>query len=173
MTLLLAWRLTVSITRPAAATVVAANLIASGDLTQTLETCGQDEAAQLLQAMQQMQTNLSGTLGQLGHSATKLASAAEEMTSVMQDSATGLQQQNSEMAATAVTEMSQAVDEVAGNATSTSTESCQAADPARHGQQQLGNNLAAIKTLTEKVIGASDRARELAEQIAISARFWT
>lgn len=166
LTLLLAWRLTVSITRPVAAAVVAANFIASGDLTQTLETRGQDEAAQLLQAMQEMQTNLRGTLGQLGHSATQLASAAEEMTAVMQDSTTGLQQQNSEieMAATAVTEMSQAVDEVAGNATSTSTESRQAAETARHGQQQLGNTLAAIETLTENVMGASDRARELAEQ---------
>ena len=164
LTLLLAWRLTVSMTRPIAAAVGAANTIASGDLTQTLDTRGRDEAAQLLQAMQQMQTNLRDTLGNLGHSATQLASAAEEMTAVMQESATGLQQQNSEieMAAAAVTEMSQAVDEVAGNATSTSTESRQAADTARHGQQQLGNTLAAIETLTEHVMGAGDRARELA-----------
>ena len=166
LTLLLAWRLTLSLTRPIAAAVGAARTIASGDLTQTLDTRGQDEAAQLLQAMQQMQTNLRDTVGHLGHSATQLASAAEEMTAVMQESATGLQQQNSEieMAATAVTEMSQAVEEVAGNATSTSTESRQAADSARHGQQQLGNTLAAIETLTENVMVAGDRARELAEQ---------
>ncbi len=166
LTLLLAWRLIVSMTRPIAAAVGAAKTIASGDLTQALDTRGQDEAAQLLQAMQQMQTNLRDTLGHLGHSATQLAPAAEEMTAVMQESATGLQQQNSEieMAATAVTEMSQAVDEVAGNATSTSTESRQAADTARHGQQQLGNTLVAIETLTENVMGAGDRARELAEQ---------
>lgn len=166
MTMLLAWRLTVSINRPISAAVDAAKTIANGDLTQTLDVRGQDEAAQLLQAMQQMQSNLRDTLGHLGHSATQLASAAEEMTAVMQESATGLQQQNSEieMAATAVTEMSQAVDEVAGNATSTSTESRQAADTARHGQEQLGNTLAAIETLTENVMGAGDRARELAEQ---------
>ncbi|ONN71247.1 methyl-accepting chemotaxis protein [Pseudomonas oryzihabitans] len=166
LTLLLAWRLTVSMTRPIAAAVESARTIASGDLTQALDTRGKDEAAQLLQAMQQMQINLRDTLGHLGHSATQLASAAEEMTSVMQESATGLQQQNSEieMAATAVTEMSQAVEEVAGNATSTSTESRLAADTALHGQQQLGNTLVAIETLTEHVMGAGDRARELAEQ---------
>ena len=166
LTLLLAWRLTLSMTRPIAAAVGAARTIASGDLTQPLDTRGQDEAAQLLQAMQQMQTNLRDTLGHLGHSATQLASAAEEMTAVMQESATGLQQQNSEieLAATAVTEMSQAVDEVAGNATSTSSESRRAADTARQGQQQLGNTLVAIETLTENVMGAGDRARELAEQ---------
>ncbi|QDD90458.1 methyl-accepting chemotaxis protein [Pseudomonas oryzihabitans] len=166
LTLLLAWRLTLSMTRPIAEAVTAAKTIASGDLTQALDTQGRDEAAQLLQAMQQMQTNLRDTLGHLGHSATQLASAAEEMTAVMQESATGLQQQNSEieMAATAVTEMSQAVDEVAGNATSTSSESRLAADTARQGQRQLGDTLGAIEVLTENVLGASEQARQLAEQ---------
>ncbi|MGF7239721.1 methyl-accepting chemotaxis protein [Pseudomonas oryzihabitans] len=166
LTLLLAWRMTVSLTYPIANAVAAARVIAGGDLTQTLDARGHDEAAQLLQAMQQMQTNLRDTLGHLGQSATQLASAAEEMTAVMQESATGLQQQNSEieMAATAVTEMSQAVEEVAGNATSTSTDSRQAAASARDGQQQLGNTLIAIETLTDNVLSASDRARELAEQ---------
>ncbi|MCK9749772.1 methyl-accepting chemotaxis protein [Pseudomonas syringae pv. syringae] len=166
LTLLLAWRLTTSLTRPIADAVSAARTIASGDLTQILDIRGQDEAAQLLQAMQQMQANLRDTLGHLGHSATQLASAAEEMTAVMHESAIGLQQQNSEieMAATAVTEMSQAVDEVAGNATTTSTESRQAAETARRGQQQLGNTLSSIETLTSNVMGASERAGELAEQ---------
>ncbi|WP_434776677.1 methyl-accepting chemotaxis protein [Pseudomonas oryzihabitans] len=165
LTLLLAWRLTVSMTRPLADAVDAAKAIAGGDLTQTLDIRGHDEAAQLLQAMQQMQTNLRDTLGHLGHSATQLASAAEEMTAVMQESASGLQQQNSEieMAATAVTEMSQAVEEVAGNAASTSSESRQAVETAHLGQLQLGNTLNAIETLTNNVMGASDRARELAE----------
>ncbi|WP_267401316.1 methyl-accepting chemotaxis protein [Pseudomonas sp. GM_Psu_2] len=166
LTLLLAWRLTVSMTRPIAAAVAAAKTIASGDLTQVLDTQGRDEAAQLLQAMRQMQANLRDTLGHLGHSATQLASAAEEMSAVTQQSAQMLQQQNSEieMAATAVTEMSQAVEEVAGNATSTSAESRQVAETARQGQQQLGDTLSAIQRLTDNVIGASERARELADQ---------
>ena len=166
LTVLLAWRLTLSMTRPIAQAVEAAKTIASGDLTQALDTRGHDEAAQLLQAMQQMQANLRDTLAHLGHSAVQLASAAEEMTAVMQESATGLQQQNSEieMAATAVTEMSQAVDEVAGNATSTSSESRLAADTARQGQRQLGDTLGAIEVLTENVLGASEQARQLAEQ---------
>ncbi len=66
LTLLLAWRMTVSLTYPIATAVAAARVIASGDLTQTLDARGHDEAAQLLQAMQQMQTNLRDTLGHLG-----------------------------------------------------------------------------------------------------------
>ncbi|MDO7926027.1 methyl-accepting chemotaxis protein [Pseudomonas sp. KFB-139] len=166
MTLLLAWRLTLSLVRPISQAVAAASKIADGDLTQRLDIHGHDEAAQLLQAMHQMQGQLRDTLEHIGQSATQLASAAEEMTTVMQESAQGLQQQNSEieMAATAVTEMSQAVDEVAGNATTTSAESRQAAESARQGQRQLGDTLGAIEVLTENVLGASTQARQLAEQ---------
>ncbi|MDR6356511.1 methyl-accepting chemotaxis protein [Pseudomonas psychrotolerans] len=163
LTALLAWRLTRSIAGPIAQAVVAARTIATGDLTQPLDSRGHDEAAQLLQAMQQMQSQLRETLGHIGDSASQLASAAEEMTAVMQESAQGLQQQNSEieMAATAVTEMSQAIEEVAGNAGSTSTESRQAAQTAVQGQRQLGDTLGAIEALTEQVLGASSQARDL------------
>ncbi|WP_295465634.1 methyl-accepting chemotaxis protein [uncultured Pseudomonas sp.] len=166
LTALLAWRLTRSIAGPIAQAVAAARTIATGDLTQPLESNGHDEAAQLLQAMQQMQNQLRETLGNIGDSANQLASAAEEMTAVMQESATGLQQQNNEIeqAATAVTEMSQAVEDVAGNAGSASTESRQAADTARQGQHQLGKTLGAIEALTEQVLGASVQARELETQ---------
>ncbi|MDT3719586.1 methyl-accepting chemotaxis protein [Pseudomonas oryzihabitans] len=166
LTGLLAWRLTRSIAIPIAQAVAAARTIAAGDLTQALDSRGSDEAAQLLQAMQQMQSQLRETFAHIGDSASQLASAAEEMTAVMQESATGLQQQNSEieMAAAAVTEMSQAVEEVAGNASSTSTESRQAAQTARQGQRQLGETLGAIETLTEQVLGASAQARDLESQ---------
>jgi len=166
LTGLLAWRLTRSVANPIAQAVAAARTIAAGDLTQALDSRGHDEAAQLLQAMQQMQGQLRETLGHIGDSASQLASAAEEMTSVMQESATGLQQQNNEIesAATAVTEMSQAIEEVAGNASSTSNDSRQAADTAVQGQRQLGETLTAIETLTEQVLGASAQARELETQ---------
>ena len=166
LTGLLAWRLTRSVARPIAQAVAAARTIAAGDLTQALDSRGRDEAAQLLQAMQQMQTQLRETLAHIGDSATQLASAAEEMTAVTQESAHGLRQQNSEieLAATAVTEMSQAVEEVAGNAGSTSTASREAAQTAAQGQRQLDETLGAIEALTDQVLGASAQARELESQ---------
>lgn len=166
LTLLLAWRLTASLSQPLTQAVLAARTIADGDLTQTLDVSGTDEAAQLLQAMQVMQNNLRETLTHLGHSSTQLAASAEEMSAVMHESSLGLQQQNTEieMAATAVTEMSQAVEEVASNATSTSTESRKAAETAREGQAQLGATLGAIETLTENVLNARERAQYLADK---------
>src|SRR3546814_10979219 len=69
-----------------------------------------------------MQRTLRDTLQDIQGSATQLASAAEELHAVTQHTAQGIHQQNEEvqMAATAVTEMSAAVDEVAGNANRTS-----------------------------------------------------
>jgi len=166
LTLLMAWRLTVSLAYPITQAVQAARTIAEGDLTQTLDARGTDEAAQLLQAMHTMQGNLRETLTHLGHSSTQLASSAEEMSAVMYESAQGLQQQNTEieMAATAVTEMSQAVEEVASNAASTSAESRKAAETALQGQAQLGATLGAIETLTDNVLDARERAQHLADQ---------
>ncbi len=166
LTILLAWRLTLSLSKPILEAVQAAEAIASGDLTHRLETTGTDEAAQLLKAMGKMQGNLRDTLEQINRSAEQLAAATEEMSAVMSESTQGLQQQNSEieMAATAVTEMSQAVEEVAGNATSTSVASKAAAETARQGQRQLNDTLSAIGVLTDNVLSASEQARQLAEQ---------
>lgn len=166
ITIFLAWSMTRSLVAPINEAVKAAETIALGDLTLHFNTQGTDEAAQLLRAMAKMQGDLRNTLDQISKSAIQLASATEEMSAVMSESTQGLFQQNSEieMAATAVTEMSQAVDEVAGNATSTSTASKQAAETARQGQRQLSDTLTAIGQLTDNVLGASEQARQLSEQ---------
>ncbi|MBV6659702.1 methyl-accepting chemotaxis protein [Pseudomonas yamanorum] len=166
LTVLLSWRMTRSLTIPINAAVLAARTIASGDLTRRLNTQGADEAAQLLQSMDVMQSSLRDTLEHIGKSAEQLACATEQMSAVMSQSAQGLQQQNSEieMAATAVTEMSQAVEHVASNAATTSYESEKAAHTAQRGQIQLNDTLSAISALTDNVLDASQQARELAEQ---------
>ncbi|WP_110972710.1 methyl-accepting chemotaxis protein [Pseudomonas huaxiensis] len=166
LTIFLSWRMTRSLTTPLNTAVIAAQTIASGDLTHRLDVQGDDEAAQLLQAMASMQATLRETLEQIGRSSEQLASSTEEMSAVMSESARGLQQQNNEieMAATAVTEMSQAVEEVASNAVVTSTDSKAASKTANNGQAQLADTLTAISALTENVLGASVQARNLAEQ---------
>lgn len=166
LTIFLSWRMTCSLTFPIGAAVKAAHTIAAGDLTQTFHAKGTDEAAQLLQSINAMQSTLRDTLDQIGKSAEQLASSTEEMSAVMSESAQGLTQQNDEieMAATAVTEMSQAVEEVASNAVTTSNESRAASDIARLGQLQLNDTLTAISALADNVLGASEQARNLAEQ---------
>ena len=92
-----------------------AEVIASGDLTSRIDTSGRDEPAKLLVALQGMQAQLRQTIQQIGSSATQLASAAEELSAVTEQGNRSLTQQNDEiqMAATAVNEMTAAVEEVA------------------------------------------------------------
>ncbi|MFD2882561.1 methyl-accepting chemotaxis protein [Pseudomonas lini] len=122
LTLLFAWLLTNSITKPIANALSAAEEIAEGNLTRPIMVDGEDEAGRLLAAMAKMQDKLRDTLQRISGSATQLASAAEELNSVTDESARGLTQQNNEIeqAATAVNEMTSAVEEVARNAVSTS-----------------------------------------------------
>ncbi|OAJ49996.1 methyl-accepting chemotaxis protein [Pseudomonas marginalis] len=165
-TLLLAWLLTRSITAPLGQALTVARTIAGGDLSQPIAVSGKDEPAQLLTALATMQAQLQGTIRGISESAQQLASAAEEMSSVMEQSTRGLQAQNDEIeqAATAVTEMSAAVDEVAGNAVS-SAEASQASDEdSKHGHYQISETISSIQNLVDEVLGASNKAEGLAVQ---------
>ena len=165
-TLLLAWLLTRSITTPLEQALRAARTIAAGDLSQPIQVQGKDEPAQLLGALASMQEQLQATIRGISESAQQLASAAEEMSSVMEQSTRGLQAQNDEIeqAATAVTQMSAAVDEVAGNAVS-SAEASQASDEdSKHGHYQISETISSIQSLVNEVLDASGKAEGLALQ---------
>ncbi|KAF0863485.1 methyl-accepting chemotaxis protein [Pseudomonas sp. LD120] len=165
-TLALAWMLTRSITAPLAQALAVARTIAAGDLTQNINSHGKDEPAQLLSALSEMQGNLRSTIRGIADSSRQLASAAEEMSSVMEQSTRGLQLQNDEIeqAATAVTQMSAAVDEVASNAVS-SAEASEASDQdSQHGHQQVSETIESIQNLVNEVLGASQHAQGLATQ---------
>ncbi|OPA87006.1 methyl-accepting chemotaxis protein [Pseudomonas fluorescens] len=163
-TLLLAWLLTRSITAPIGQALSVARTIAAGDLSQPIKVQGNDEPAQLLGALASMQAQLQSTIRGISESAQQLASAAEEMSSVMDQSTRGLQAQNDEIeqAATAVNQMSAAVDEVAGNAVS-SAEASQASDEdSKHGHYQISETISSIQNLVDEVLGASNKAEGLA-----------
>ncbi|MFC6475988.1 methyl-accepting chemotaxis protein [Pseudomonas asuensis] len=162
----LAWIMISSIVTPIRQAVGVAKHIAGGNLNNVITVKGQDEAAELLGALSTMQSNLRSTIGQINDSAHQLSSAAEEMNAVMDESTRGLQRQNDEIeqAATAVNEMTAAVEDVAGNAVSTSEASRAASQSAAQGRTQLTEAINSIQALTSDVLGASQSAEELAEQ---------
>ncbi|AIZ34571.1 chemotaxis protein [Pseudomonas parafulva] len=163
---LFALLLTRSIVKPIDQALAAAEWIAKGDLTHAIDTAGTDEAARLLQAMDQMQVQLRDTLQQISGSATQLASAAEELNSVTDESARGLAQQNNEIqqAATAVTEMTSAVEEVARNAVSTSEASGEASRSAGDGRDLVLETVSAIERMSGDVQNTARLVEDLAEQ---------
>ncbi|GFM61788.1 methyl-accepting chemotaxis protein [Pseudomonas cichorii] len=166
LTILFAWLLTKSITRPISAALHAAETIAEGNLTRPIEVDGTDEAGRLLLAMQTMQGKLRDTLQRISGSATQLASAAEELNAVTDESARGLAQQNNEIeqAATAVNEMTSAVEEVARNATSTSEASKSATSSAGDGRDLVVETVNAIERMSGDVQSTAELISNLAEE---------
>jgi methyl-accepting chemotaxis protein len=166
MTVMLAWLLTRSIVSPLARAVRAAEEIAAGDLTRAIHVDGKDEAAHLLRALSTMQRNLRQTLGLIAGSSTQLASAAEELSVVTEQSSRGLQQQNNEIeqAATAVNQMTAAVEEVARNAVSTSEASQQSNQSARQGRDRVVETVKSIQDMTQQIQATSGLVEGLATQ---------
>ncbi len=166
LTLLLAWRLSVSIIHPVRHALHIANTIAEGDLTEQTIPQGKDEPAQLLMMLGRMRSNLHGTIDQIYAAATQLSQSVQEMGTIAEASALNLQMQNNEIeqAAVAVNQMSQAAVEVAGNASNTVTESEASNLAAAQGRDRLSATISSIKELTSNVLDSSHQAEGLAER---------
>ena len=166
LTLLFAWLLTRSITLPIAQALEAAEEVAEGNLTRPISVDGNDEAGRPLAAMAKMQHKLRDTLQRIAGSATQLASAAEELNAVTDESARGLTQQNNEIeqAATAVNEMTSAVEEVARNAVSTSEASRNATTSAGDGRDLVQETVSAIERMSTDVQATASLIGDLANE---------
>jgi len=166
LTVGLAIVLTRSITSPISDALSVAERIAGSDLSKEVRVSGTDEAGRLLKALAQMQNNLRNTIVQISESSTQLASAAEEMTAVTEESSRGLVSQNDEVnqAATAITEMSAAVDEVARNAESASEESRRTQGFTEVGLKRVAQTLKSIQKLSGNVENTSEQIQGLSNQ---------
>lgn len=166
LTMLFAWLLTRSITLPISLALEAAEEVAEGNLTRPIKVDGNDEAGRLLAAMAKMQDKLRDTLQRIAGSASQLASAAEELNAVTDESARGLTQQNNEIeqAATAVNEMTSAVEEVARNAVSTSEASRNATTSAGDGRDLVQETVSAIERMSGDVQATATLIGDLANE---------
>jgi len=155
------------ISRPIAQAVVSAQAIARGDLTQQVRSEAADETGQLLNALGDMQQSLKTTIQQIADASNQLASAAEELNAVTEDSSRGLLRQNDEIqqAATAVTEMTSAVEEVARNAMSTSEASRGASTQAGEGLGQARHAVSAVDDATREIGTSTTIVEQLATQL--------
>lgn len=165
--LVLGFIVTRMITRPLHQSVLSASRIAQGDLTHTIVSTSQDETGELLKALSDMQGSLRTTVQQIADASHQLASAAEELSAVTEDSTQGLVRQNDEIqqAATAVNQMTAAVEEVARNAVSTSQVSNETASEASKGQYQVQQAVSAMTTMSSDITQSTQRVETLASQI--------
>ncbi|KPC28458.1 Methyl-accepting chemotaxis protein [Pseudomonas syringae pv. cilantro] len=155
------------ISSPIASALASAQRIAGGDLTQPIASARRDEAGLMLTALSGMQDNLKSTIGQISGAADQLASAAEELNAVTEESSRGLIRQNDEIqqAATAVNEMTAAVEEVARNAMSTSDASRQTSTEAAAGRDQARDAVNAINHVSAEISSSTVMVEELAGRV--------
>ncbi|MFK3800247.1 methyl-accepting chemotaxis protein [Pseudomonas sp. NPDC088444] len=167
ITLVLAWGLTRSIVQPLAQALGIAQVIAAGDLTADIKVQGRDEPARLLDALKAMQLSLRRTILRISDSSNQLASASEELSTVTEDSTRGLHQQSLEIdqAATAVNQMTVAVEEVARNAVATSQASDESERIAQRGRHQVQETVASINHLARDVTQTGDQVEVLAQKV--------
>jgi methyl-accepting chemotaxis protein len=155
------------ISKPIASAVASAQSIASGDLTQRITSTGRDEAGQLLSALANMQSNLKSTIQQISTASDQLAQSAQQLSNVTENANAGLVRQNDEIqqAATAVTEMTSAVEEVARNAVSTSEASQVTSVQATDGRNKARDAVVAINHATTEITASTGMVENLAVQV--------
>jgi len=134
-----------------------------GDLTQRLDESGNNEISRLAHAFNSFAEKVRGMVSQVYGSTTQLASAAEEMSLVMEETKRDTLQQQSETSqvVTAMNEMTATVQEVARHA----TEAASAANKADHasvdGKKVVLSTMNAIEALSSEVHSAANVISQL------------
>jgi len=161
--LLAAWAITRQIIIPLRQTLRAAERVASGDLTQNLQVNRRDELGQLQASMQRMTQGLRELIGGIGDGVTQIASAAEELSAVTEQTSAGVNNQKVEtdQVATAMNQMTATVHEVARNAEQASEAALMADQQAREGDRVVGEAVAQIERLAGEVINSSEAMNQL------------
>ncbi|CAM3313794.1 methyl-accepting chemotaxis protein [Pseudomonas floridensis] len=158
--------ITRQITRPLQETMAVVDRIASGDLSQTMVVTRRDELGVLQQGIQRMGTTLRELIGGIRDSVVQIASAAEELSAVTEQTSAGVNSQKVEtdQVATAMHEMSATVAEVARNAEQASEAASTADKEARAGDQVVGEAIVQIERLAAEVVRSSDAMSVLEQE---------
>jgi methyl-accepting chemotaxis protein len=157
--ILAAWIITGQIVHPLLETLKAAERIAAGDLSQDIKSERRDELGQLQRRMQGMTVSLRELIGGISMGVTQIASAAEELSAVTEQTSAGVNSQRVEtdQVATAMNEMTATVQEVARNAEDASNAAAVADKEARAGEKVIGEAIDQIELLAVEV-GNSNKA---------------
>src|SRR5690606_29240932 len=118
LSLLAAVVITRQITQPLQETLEITRRIADGDLTSQTQVSRRDELGALQRGIQDMASTLRQLIGSIRDSAAQVASSAEELSVVTEQTSTGVgkQKEETDQVATAMHEMSATVQDVARNA---------------------------------------------------------
>lgn len=151
--ILAAWIITRLIVTPLMETLKNAERVASGDLSQDIHVSRRDELGLLQASMQRMTLNLRRLIGELRDGVVQIASAAEELSAVTEQTSAGVNSQKVEtdQVATAMNEMTATVQEVARSAEQASSAAVNAGHEARASDQVVNQAIEQISRLATEV----------------------
>lgn len=163
---LAAWGITRQITGPLRETLVVVERIASGDLSQPQQVVRRDEIGELQHGIQRMGITLRELIGGIRDGVTQIASAAEELSAVTEQTSAGVNSQKVEtdQVATAMHEMSATVQEVARNAENASQAASLADTEARAGDRVVSEAITQIERLADEVSRSTEAMGHLQQE---------
>nr|WP_315239735.1 methyl-accepting chemotaxis protein [uncultured Albidiferax sp.] len=154
--------ITRSTTRPLAKAVEVARAVAAGDLTQTIDSHGSNETAQLFQALSDMQTQLASIVQNVRQNADGVVTASAEIAQGNNDLSGRTEQQASALEETAASmeELSSTVKQNADNARQAKQLATSAATVAGRGGD-------VVSQVVDTVKGINDSSKKIADIISV------
>ena len=139
--------------------------IGQGDLTATIPLKGKDELSYLARGFNAFVGRIRVTIIDVASVVSDLVNAISELTRVTKKTAQSIaiQQQETEQAATAVSEMSTTISDVANNASSAAHSAQEAIDYANQGLVAVNNNCASVESLARNMQETTSVINHLAE----------
>jgi methyl-accepting chemotaxis protein len=143
-----------------------ANAIGRNDISHSCEMQSDDMIGEIIDAFNQMAANLRNMIGQISGATTQLAAAAEETSTITDETSRGVQAQQTEIdsIASAMNEMTSTVQEVARNAADASTAAQTADSEAKHGALVATEAIGGIDSLVNEVNSAAQVIRNLEKE---------
>ncbi|MCE6951811.1 methyl-accepting chemotaxis protein [Cereibacter sphaeroides] len=151
-----------SISRGLGRAVELTRRVATGDLSATAEARGNDEIADLLLSANEMVVKLRDVVGQVTAAVREVASGSAQIASTSEELSNGASEQASatEQASSSVEEMAANIRQSADNATRTEQMALKSASDARASGQAVGNAVAAMQQIAEKIMIVQEIARQ-------------
>lgn len=136
------------------------NAIAKGDLTSTFR---ESKRSGIYLAMAQMQDRLNGLLGDVFNATQSLETQAQQVAKISQQTSSTIndERQQTELVASAITQMSANVDHVVNSAQATASAAKEVSDEALNGQHVVANTVNSIMTMQQQVDSTTANIREL------------
>jgi methyl-accepting chemotaxis protein len=147
--------------------IATAGRIAAGDLGgRDLAVDKRDEVGYLTESLNAMKRSLNDMIGKIGSTANQIASSSEELSATVENITERLKEQTvrADQAASATTQMSQTVLDIAGNASNMATSSEDTLKVAGDGAEIVGKTVSEVQEISNTVTASAQVMKSLGER---------